>query len=64
MNTKQESSEQQPARRYRSFEEFCDTFYRSAQSLRRQVAEEQTASFGRRLAKQIVRGESQNKPCL
>ena len=58
MNTKLKNAEGQPARRYRSFEEFCDSFYRSAQRLSRQEAEEQTASFGKRLAKQIIRGEN------
>ena len=58
MKTELKTVAQQPTRRYHSFEEFRDAFYRSAERLSRQMVEEQTASFGKRLAKQIIRGES------
>jgi hypothetical protein len=38
-------------------DEFGDRFYRGAETLNRQAVEEQTASFGKALAKQIIRGE-------
>jgi hypothetical protein len=58
MSKQSESNDRVPTRRYRSFEEFRDRFYRGTDAARKQAVEQQTASFGKRLAKQIIRGAS------
>ena len=52
MNEKRDSSDSRP-RRYRTIEEFRNTFYHAEQM--KQTTEERSASFGKELARDIIK---------
>jgi hypothetical protein len=58
MNEKRDSADSRP-RRYRTIEEFRDTFYHAEQM--KQTTEEQSASFGKQLARDIIKKGSDQR---